>query len=153
MKFLLSLTVCFASGFVVFQLFSVRMHSFPGNDPPRLNGSFPQHVRVRNDTCISFSYYSVLAVVVFLPKKFLDFWDILPRSRQLYLARYARFCKISQQDGGKNFKKFLRVLGKRTKNIQYLGQRNKKSTILARNSRLSKIIQDYSRFWQENQDD
>ena len=36
--------------------------------------------------------------------------------------------------------------------IQDLGKKWKKSNILTRNSRLSKIIQDYPRYWQENQD-
>ena len=48
-----------------------------------------------------------------------------PRSWQLLLARFARFCKTFQ-DLGKRSKKIFGLLGMKTKNIQDLGKRTKK---------------------------
>ena len=56
----------------------------------------------------------------------------------LFMASYARFCKIFQ-DRGKKSKKILGIHGEKIENIQDLGKK-------------FKIIQDYPRFWLENQD-
>ena len=48
----------------------------------------------------------VLGVLVFLPRNFLDFWNFLPRSWQLFLVRFARFFKIVER----NPRKFLHFL-------------------------------------------
>ena len=67
----------------------------------------------------------MLGVLVFLPRKFLDFWHFLPRFWQLFLAKYTRFCKIFQ-DRGKESNNILGLPGNKTKNSQDLGKRNKK---------------------------
>ena len=61
----------------------------------------------------------------FLARSFLDFWHFFPTTWQLFLARFARFCKIFQ-DRGKKSKKIFGVLGNKSRNNQNLGKRNKK---------------------------
>ena len=72
---------------------------------------------------------------------FLESW-------QLFLERFARFCKVFQ-DRGKKSKKIFGLFGKKTKTIQDLGNKWKKIQDLGKKF---KIIQDYPRSWQENQD-
>ena len=74
----------------------------------------------------------------FLAKKFLTFWNFLRKCWQLFVARFARFCKFFQ-DRGKKSKKTFGLLAKKTKNIQDLGKK-------------FNIIQDYLRSWQKNSD-
>ena len=81
----------------------------------------------------------MLGVLVFLPRKFLDFWHSLPRSWQFFLAKFARIWKIFQ-DGGKKSKKILEVVGNKSKNNQDFGKRNKKS-LSQSNTRFTDILQ------------
>ena len=83
----------------------------------------------------------VLGVLVFLPRKFLEFWHFLPRSWQIFLARFARFCKIIQ-DRAKKSKKIFRLLGKKTKNNQDFAKRNKK-ILHQSNTRFIDILKNY----------
>ena len=96
-------------------------------------------------------HYPVLCVLVFLPRNFLDFWNFLPTSWQLFLARFARFRKIFQ-DRGKKSKKIFGFLGKKTKkNLGFLAKKilgfldflpRSWQLILARFARICKISQD-----------
>ena len=70
-------------------------------------------------------HYPVFGVLVFLPRKILDFWHFPPRSWQLFLARFAKFCKIFQYRG-KESRNIFGDLGNKTKSIQDLGKRNKR---------------------------
>ena len=78
-----------------------------------------------------------LGVLVFLCKNFLDFWFLLPPSWQLFLAKFARYCKFLQ-DRAKKSKKIVGVLSRQAK----------RSKIFAKEARESSInpIQDHSIF-------
>ena len=68
--------------------------------------------------------HPVLGVLDFLRRRFLDFWDLLPRSWQLFLARFAKLCE-SFQDRGEESKK--KSWSSWQGNQEYhFGKRNKK---------------------------
>ena len=96
----------------------------------------------------------MLGVLVLLPRKFLDFWHILPRSWHYSWQGsqdFANFFRIVER----NPTKFIGHLGKKTKNIQDLGKRIKKTWIFCRdNSWIFEIsCQDLGNYsWQGSQD-
>ena len=78
--------------------------------------------------CIDKNKYPVLGVLVFLPRKFLDFWHFVPRSRQFFLVRFARFCKHFQDRGGKS-KTILDFLARKPKTSKILAREPRKFCI------------------------
>ena len=79
----------------------------------------------------------VLGVLVFLWRKFLDFWLFLPSSWQLIFANFARYC-TSFQDRGKKCKKSVGVLSRQAKRSKIFAKEARESCI--------KVIHDHSSF-------
>ena len=78
-----------------------------------------------------------LGVLVFLCRSFLDFWFLLPRSWQLFLAKFARYCQFFHHRAKKS-KKFVGAFSRQAKITKIFAKEARKSYI--------KVIQGRSSF-------
>ena len=78
-----------------------------------------------------------LGVLVFLCRSFLDFWFLLPRSWQLFLAKFARYCQFFHHRAKKS-KKIVGVFSRQAKITKIFAKEAREFCI--------KVIQDYSSF-------
>ena len=77
--------------------------------------------------------------------KILGFLTLLPKSWQLFMVRFARFCKISE-DRGKKTKKVFGVLDNKTENIQDFVKSDLLKTIFAsKNFQIKSLLQGSSK--------
>ena len=67
----------------------------------------------------------VLGILFFLWIKFLDFWFLLPRSWEIFLAKFARYCKFFQDRGKRNQENCWGSF-RTSKNKQYFRKRSKR---------------------------
>ena len=70
--------------------------------------------------------YAVLGVLVFSPRKFLDFLTFLAKILAITLGHVGKICMIFQ-DRGKKSKRILEAVDRKTKNIQGFGKKKKEN--------------------------